>query len=139
MVNRKNSIDASSVLSEESRSSEAGSSGSVVLGDEPKPYYDDFDDEEGRLDFEHLSNFTAEPKKKEDSETWYLTVLAAVLVYHKEDAVGDLWAYLLKLQTQDDGERQLGIIAKRLRDACLKCAVFAGFPRVCMSCDSLMD
>lgn len=65
------------------------------------------------------------------SASWYVVVTAALLSFHQEAAVGELWRYIAgnRNSSEDDGS-ELITLARRIRESCLKASVLVGFPRV---------
>ncbi|EXJ79862.1 hypothetical protein A1O3_08147 [Capronia epimyces CBS 606.96] len=78
------------------------------------------------------------------SPLWYILTTAVLLAFHKEKLIGDLWTYLARPrrgESHDDDddddddieaeeeEESLMVIARRIREACLKASTLVGFPR----------
>ena len=64
---------------------------------------------------------------------WYVVVAAALLAFHHEPGVGQLWRYISGLYGERAGsktEQEQATIARRIRESCLKSSVLVGFPRV---------
>ncbi|PGG95799.1 hypothetical protein GX51_08120 [Blastomyces parvus] len=87
------------------------------------------------LDFDRLATLIPDQSATGEKSLWYIVATAALLAFHKEAAVGELWAYLSgrceregAVGGVDAATRQLGI-ARRIRESCLKASVLVGFPR----------
>lgn len=80
------------------------------------------------LDFSKLSQLIPDESAMGTQSLWYVVTTAALLAFHHEPGVGELWAYISCLAQTE--EQQIAI-ARRIRESCLKASVLVGFPRVC--------
>ncbi|KAL2365567.1 hypothetical protein RJZ56_001499 [Blastomyces dermatitidis] len=89
----------------------------------------------GSIDFTRLSTLIPDQSATGVNSLWYIVATAALLAFHKEAAVGELWKYISQ-RCESEGDiggvdattRQLSI-ARRIRESCLKASVLVGFPR----------
>ncbi|KAK2850745.1 hypothetical protein FQN49_005362 [Arthroderma sp. PD_2] len=78
------------------------------------------------IDFSALSRLI--PHDGSNGEAlWYVVVAAALMAFHREAAVGALWEHIVS--TQRLSEEGKTVIARRIRESCLKSSVLVGFPR----------
>ncbi|KAI5285364.1 hypothetical protein KEM52_002476, partial [Ascosphaera acerosa] len=66
-------------------------------------------------------------------EPWYLVTTAALLAFHREETVADVWRHVaagLRGLPGGDGHALALAVAERIADACVKSAAFVGLPRV---------
>lgn len=82
-----------------------------------------------QLNFSELSKLIPQQSPDGASSLWYIVATAAILGFHNEPAVGELWHYISSLEGEQS--QQLAV-ARRIREACLKASVLVGFPRVCI-------
>lgn len=84
------------------------------------------------LDFSKLSQMILDESPTGTQSIWYVMTAAALLAFHHEPGVGDLWAYISRLMRggRSTEDEQIAV-ARRIREACLKASVLVGFPRVC--------
>ncbi|KAM5432488.1 hypothetical protein McanMca71_004362 [Microsporum canis] len=59
---------------------------------------------------------------------WYIVVAAALMAFHREAAVGALWEHIASTH-KSSSEEEKAVIARRIRESCLKASVLVGFPR----------
>ncbi|KAL2009380.1 hypothetical protein VTN00DRAFT_7574 [Thermoascus crustaceus] len=78
------------------------------------------------LDFSKLSQLIPDESATGTQSLWYVVTTAALLAFHHEPGVGELWAYISRLAQTE--EQQI-TIARRIRESCLKASVLVGFPR----------
>ncbi|EFR04532.1 hypothetical protein MGYG_07537 [Nannizzia gypsea CBS 118893] len=79
------------------------------------------------IDFSALSKLLPHDGP-EGEAVWYVVVAAALMAFHREAAVGALWEHIVSTRpTSTEEERAL--IARRIRESCLKASVLVGFPR----------
>lgn len=80
-----------------------------------------------RIDFSVLSQLMPNEANTTSTSVWYVVATAALLSFHQEPAVGELWKYINSL----NGDPTTRVaIARRIRECCLKASVLVGFPRV---------
>ncbi|KAF3480581.1 uncharacterized protein GIQ15_05928 [Arthroderma uncinatum] len=79
------------------------------------------------IDFSALSKLLPHDGTKEGDALWYVVVAAALMAFHREAAVGALWEHIVSTQRPSEGEK--AVIARRIRESCLKASVLVGFPR----------
>ncbi|KAL1855500.1 hypothetical protein Plec18170_004220 [Paecilomyces lecythidis] len=79
-----------------------------------------------QLNFSELSKLIPQQSPDGASSLWYIVATAAILGFHNEPAVGELWHYISSLGGEQS--QQLAV-ARRIREACLKASVLVGFPR----------
>lgn len=65
----------------------------------------------------------------EGEAVWYIVVAAALMAFHQESAVGALWEHIVSTR-RSSTEEEKALIARRIRESCLKASVLVGFPRV---------
>lgn len=65
----------------------------------------------------------------EGEAVWYIVVAAALMAFHQESAVGALWEHIVSTRGSST-EEEKALIARRIRESCLKASVLVGFPRV---------
>lgn len=65
----------------------------------------------------------------EGEAVWYIVVAAALMAFHRESAVGALWEHIVST-LRSSTEEEKALIARRIRESCLKASVLVGFPRV---------
>ncbi|KAK2745901.1 hypothetical protein FQN57_003514 [Myotisia sp. PD_48] len=85
-----------------------------------------------KVDFSSLASSISH--ESELYSLWYVVVTAALLSFHQEPAVGQLWEYISR---QGHDRATLVSIARRIRESCLKASVLVGFPRGINSLSSL--
>ncbi|KAL1957293.1 hypothetical protein VTO42DRAFT_6199 [Malbranchea cinnamomea] len=81
------------------------------------------------IDFSTLPRLMPGESTQDTNERslWYVVATAALMGYHQEAGVGELWKYI---STHSGcSEAQLVTIARRIRETCLKASVLVGFPR----------
>jgi hypothetical protein len=71
---------------------------------------------------------------------WYILTTAVLLSFHKEKLVADLWTYLAAGEGgEGDRDRDhLLVVARRIRESCLKASTLVGFPRVCVASGGIL-
>lgn len=79
------------------------------------------------IEFLPLARFFTTQRVDDPCALWYVLTAAALLAFHKEALIGELWRYL---SAQCSCEKTQLALARRLREACLKSSVLVGFPRV---------
>lgn len=114
----------------QSRSFSSTSSSSSALNDSPDGGHGE--KQQPQLNFAELSKIVPQQSPDGASSLWYIVATAAILGFHREPAVGELWHYISSLGGEQS--QQLAV-ARRIREACLKASVLVGFPRVRMTED----
>ncbi|GAD96912.1 predicted protein [Paecilomyces variotii No. 5] len=113
---RKRRRQSRSFSSTSSSDSASNGSSDGVTGGKPRP----------QLNFSELSKLIPQQSPDGASSLWYIVATAAILGFHHEPAVGELWHYISSLGGEQS--QQLAV-ARRIREACLKASVLVGFPR----------
>ncbi|KAJ9264738.1 hypothetical protein DTO195F2_2189 [Paecilomyces variotii] len=108
----------------QSRSFSSTSSSSSALNDSPDGGHGE--KQQPQLNFSELSKIVPQQSPDGASSLWYIVATAAILGFHREPAVGELWHYISSLGGEQS--QQLAV-ARRIREACLKASVLVGFPR----------
>ncbi|KAI2054576.1 hypothetical protein LOZ43_003941 [Ophidiomyces ophidiicola] len=95
-------------------------------------------DQQQRLDFSALPRLIpSEGNNTTETSLWYVVATAALLSFHQEPAVGELWKYINNLSALNEDTKIA--IARRIRECCLKASVLVGFPRGINSLSSLQS
>lgn len=85
--------------------------------------------EASQLDFTRISSLIESDSGIVDSSSiWYVVTTAALLGLNRQSMIEQLWKYISD-QCGHDESRML-VIARRIREACLKSSVLVGFPHV---------
>ncbi|GBF60822.1 hypothetical protein TMEN_7457 [Trichophyton mentagrophytes] len=74
----------------------------------------------------------------EGEAVWYIVVAAALMAFHQESAVGALWEHIVSTR-RSSTEEEKALIARRIRESCLKASVLVGFPRGINALSSLHE
>ncbi|OAL69107.1 hypothetical protein A7D00_6866 [Trichophyton violaceum] len=74
----------------------------------------------------------------EGEAVWYIVVAAALMAFHQESAVGALWEHIVSTRGSST-EEEKALIARRIRESCLKASVLVGFPRGINALSSLHE
>jgi hypothetical protein len=81
------------------------------------------------IDFSRLSTGIMPGEQTVDETSlWCIVAAAALMAYHQEHAIGQLWKHICSHAACDTS--QLVMICRRIRETCLKASVLVGFPRV---------
>ncbi|KAK2807230.1 hypothetical protein FQN50_005517 [Emmonsiellopsis sp. PD_5] len=92
------------------------------------------------LNFDRISTLIPNQSPTGTTSLWYIAATAALLAFHQEATVGELWRYIIQRCADESAnnktnvseearQQQLLIIARRIRESCLKASVLVGFPR----------
>lgn len=80
------------------------------------------------MDFSRLAGLIPGETTTTDTSIWYVVATAALMSFHQEAAVGELYKFIAAQGSCD--KAQLVTVARRIRETCLKASVLVGFPRV---------